>query len=73
MFVDPVSVSLLGLVVILNGRSRDSVDPQLLNPQLRPELPESGSAEHRKETQSLGLLNLGRRYNRLGLLASMRG
>ena len=49
--VDPVSVSLLDLVVTLNGRSRDFVDPQLLNLHLRPELPESGSAELGKAVQ----------------------
>ena len=36
VFVDPVSVSLLVLVVTLNDRSRDSVDPRLLNLHLRP-------------------------------------
>ena len=35
----------------LNGRSRDFLDPRLLNLHLRPELPESGSAELRKEVQ----------------------
>ena len=35
MFVDPVSVSLLVLVVTSNGRSRGFVDPQLLNFHLR--------------------------------------
>ena len=34
--VDPVFVSLLVLVVTLNGCSRDSVDPRLLNLHLRP-------------------------------------
>ena len=34
--VDPVSVSLLVLVVTLNGRPRDSVDPRLLNFHLGP-------------------------------------
>ena len=51
-------MSLLDLVVTLNGRSRDFVDPRLLNLHLRPEWPESGSAELRKK-----------KYNRLWLLA----
>ena len=46
-------MSLLVLVVTLNGRSRDFVDPQLLNLHLSPELPESGSAELRKEVQQV--------------------
>ena len=53
VFADLVSVSLLDLVVTLNGRSRDFVDPQLLNLHLRSELPESGSAELRKEVQQV--------------------
>ena len=53
VFVDPVSVTLLDLVVTLNGRSRDFVDPQLLNLHLRPELPESGSAELQQEVQQV--------------------
>ena len=53
VLVDPVSMSLLVLVVTLNGRSRDFVDPQLLHHHLRPELPESGSAELRKEVQQV--------------------
>ena len=53
VFVDPVSVSLLDLVVTLNGRSRYFVDPQVLNLHLRPELSESGSAELRKEVQQV--------------------
>ena len=36
VFVDPVFVSLLVLVVTLSGRSRDFVDPRLLNLHLRP-------------------------------------
>ena len=36
VFVDPVFVILLVLVVTLNGHSRDSVDPRLLNLHLRP-------------------------------------
>ena len=51
--VDPVSVSLLDLVVTLKGRSRDFVDPRLLNLHLRPESPGSGSAELRKEVQQV--------------------
>ena len=51
VFVDPVSASLLDLVVNLNGRSRDFVDPRLLNLHLRPELP--GSAELRKVVQQV--------------------
>ena len=43
--VDPVAVSLLALVVILHGCSRDFVDPRLLNLHLRPRLPESVSAK----------------------------
>ena len=46
-------MSLLVIVVTLNGRSRDFVDPQLLNLHLSPELPESGSAELRKEVQQV--------------------
>ena len=46
-------MSLLVLVVTLNGRSRDFVDPRLLNLHLRPELPESGSADLRKEVQQV--------------------
>ena len=53
VFVDPVSVRLLVLVSILHGRSRDFVDPRLLNLHLRPELPESGSAELLKEVQQV--------------------
>ena len=34
--VDPVFVSLLVLEVTLSGRSRDFVDPRLLNLHLRP-------------------------------------
>ena len=41
VFGDPVSVSLLDLVVTLNGRSHDFVDPRLLNLHLRSELPDS--------------------------------
>ena len=48
VFVNPVSVSLLDLVVTLNGRSRYFVDPQLLNFNLRPELSESGSAVYQR-------------------------
>ena len=51
VFLDPVSGSLLVLVSPLHGRSRDFVDPRLLNLFLRPELPESGSAELLKEVQ----------------------
>ena len=36
VFVDPVSVSLLVLEVTLSGRSRDFVDPRLLNLHQRP-------------------------------------
>ena len=36
VFGDPVSVSFLVLVVTLSGRSRDFVDPRLLNLHLRP-------------------------------------
>ena len=39
--VDSVSVSLLDLVVTLNCRSREFVDPRLLNFHLRSELPDS--------------------------------
>ena len=46
-------MSLLDLVVTLSGRSRDFVDPRLLNPHLRPVLPESGFAELRKEVQQV--------------------
>ena len=52
-FVDPVSVSLPVLVLTLYGRSRDFVDSRLLNLHLRPELPESGSAELRIEAQQV--------------------
>ena len=50
---DPVSVSLLVLLVTLSGGSRDFVYPWLLNLYLRPELPESGSAELREEVQQV--------------------
>ena len=53
VFCGPVSVSLLNLVMTLNGRSRDFVDPQLLNLHPRSELPESGSAELQKEVQQV--------------------
>ena len=46
-------MSLLVFVVTLNGRSRDCVDPRLLNLHLSPELPESGSGELRKEVQQV--------------------
>ena len=46
-------MSLLVLVVTLNGRSLDFVDPRFLNLHLRPELPDSGSAEFRKEVQQV--------------------
>ena len=46
-------MSLLVLVMTLNGHSRDFVDPRLLNLHLSPELPESGSAELRKEVQQV--------------------
>ena len=51
--MDPVSVSLPVLVMTLNGRSRSFVDPRLLNLHLSPELPETGSAELRKEVQQV--------------------
>ena len=51
--VDTVSVSLPVLVMILNGRSHDFVDPRLLNLHLSPELPGSGSAELRKEVEQV--------------------
>ena len=47
--VDTVTVSLPVLVMILNSRSHDFVDPRLLNLHLSPELP--GSAELRKELE----------------------
>ena len=46
-------MSLLDLVVTLNGRSRGFVDPRFLDLHLRPELLESGSAELRKEVQQV--------------------
>ena len=49
--MDPVSVSLLALVLTLYGRSRDFVDPRLLNLHLSPELLEAGSAELQEEAQ----------------------
>ena len=52
-FADPVAVSLLALVLTLYGCSLDFVDPRLLNFHLRPELPESESAELRKEVQQV--------------------
>ena len=53
VFLDHVTVSLLDIVVTLNGRARDFVDPRLLNLHLRPELPESGPSELRKEVQQV--------------------
>ena len=52
--MNPVSVSLLVLMVTLNRRSLDFVDLQLLNPHLRPELPESESAEPERSATSCG-------------------
>ena len=63
VFAVPVSVSLLYLVVTLNGCSRDFVDPTLLNLHLRPELPESGSAELRKQVQQVGAAGWHARMN----------
>ena len=40
-------------MMTLNGRSRDFVDPRLLNLHLRLELPEAGSAELLKEVQQV--------------------
>ena len=51
--LDPVSVRFLVLVVTLNVRSRYFVYPRSLNLHLRPELPESGSADLRKEVQQV--------------------
>ena len=51
--MDPVSVSLLALVLTLYGRSREFVDPRLLNLHLSPELPEAGSAELQEEVQQV--------------------
>ena len=51
--VDPAFLSLLVLVLTLNGRSRDFVDLRLLNLHLRFELPESGPAELWKEVQQV--------------------
>ena len=62
MVVDPVSVNLPVLVVTLNGRSRDFVDPQLLNLHLRPELSEFGS-ELRKEIQQVVAAGLHAKMN----------
>ena len=67
VFVDPVSVSLLVLVVTLNGCSHDFVDPRLLNLHLRPELPESGSADLQKEVQRV--VAAGRHAMNVELLA----
>ena len=63
VFVDPVAVSLLALVLTLYGRSRDFVDPRLLNLHLRPELPESRSAELLKEVQKVVAAGLMWKYS----------
>ena len=73
MFVDPVSVSLLDLVVTFSGRSRDFVDLWLLNLHLRLELPESGSAELRKEEQQVGAAGQHARMNFEVLVRSISG
>ena len=51
--MDPVSVNLLVLVMTSDGRSRNFVDPRLLNLHLSPKLPEPGSDELQKEVQQV--------------------
>ena len=46
-------MGLRALVLTLYSRSRDFVDSRLLNLHLRPELPESGFADHLKEVQQV--------------------
>ena len=53
-FVDPVAVSLLVLVLTLNGHSRDFVIPRLLTPHPHLEWPDSGSVALQEEVQQVG-------------------
>ena len=61
--MDPVSASLLVLPVTLNSRSRDVVDPRLLDLHLRPGSPEAGRAELRQEVQKIVAVGWHARMN----------